>query len=87
MKKDRTENREREIAKILTSLGFSEKAGNSHSHVLITIPTWRNRDIAIPEDRWKRLSGLDTVQPSMPKVEMRAPVRMMKKIGKKNQNI
>jgi len=83
----------REIVKILTSLGFSsEKAGNSHSHILkITVPTWRNRDIAIPEDLMEevvRIYGYENLQPSMPKVEMRAPIQDdEKRLERKIRNI
>lgn len=83
----------REIVKILASLGFvAEKAGSSHSHILkVIVPTWRNRDIAIPEDLMEevvRIYGYENLQPSMPKIEMRMPLQDdEKRLERKIRNI
>ncbi len=72
----------RKVIKILSSLGFGVEKGEHELRV--TVPTWRaTRDISIPEDLVEevaRIYGFDNLRPSMPRVEIGAPIENEEKI-------
>jgi len=71
------------IIAILEVLGFNTKKINSpkSSKIEVIIPTWRNKDVSIPEDLLEeiaRIIGYDNIESSMPQVKMKAPFQNQK---------